>query len=76
MPIIHNPEAFARLIERKVRDQQMTYLDAILDFCERNQIEPEVVAAFVTDKMKTELTREGLSLNLLNRNKMEDTLPL
>lgn len=74
--ILNNPEAFAKHIERLVREQHMSYLHAILHFCERRQIEPEMIAPFITEKMKSELTREGLSLHLLKRSKIDNALPL
>ena len=70
---IHNAEAFAKHIEKVVENSGMSYMDAILDFCERRQLDPEAVVPFISDKIKRALAREGRALHLLPKR---GTLPI
>jgi hypothetical protein len=66
MPLtINNPEAFARYVERVVANSGMSYMDTILDFCDRRAIDPDIIAPFISDKIKRALAREGQALHLL-----------
>lgn len=69
----HSSEAFARYIEKKVREDKLSYMDAILDFCDKKRVEPELIAPFISTKMKTALAIEGQNLHLLKARK---SLPL
>lgn len=66
--VINNPEAFARYIERVVANSHMTYMEAILDFCEKRGLEPVSIAPFISDKIKRALARDARSLHLLKRS--------
>jgi hypothetical protein len=66
MPLtIHNADAFAAHIERVVATHGVSYMDAILHFCESRQLEPDAIAPFISDKIKRALGREGRDLHLL-----------
>lgn len=53
----------------------MSYMDAIIDFCEKRDIDIEEIVPFITDKMKGELQREGRALHMLDPKKLDDPLP-
>ena len=72
--VINNPELFAKHIEKQV-SKGMSYMDAILDFCLKRDLEPESIVPYISDKMKGELEKEGLALHLLNAKKCDDRLP-
>ena len=72
--VINNPELFAKHIEKKVAAGS-TYMDAIIDFCQKRDLEIETIVPYVNDKMKGELEKEGLQLHLLNPKKFDDKLP-
>lgn len=72
--MISNPEAFASYIERVVNNAHCSYMDAILDFCEKRQLDPAHIKPFINDKIKLALLREGRALHLLARDANE--LPL
>lgn len=75
MPVvINNPEAFAKYIERVVQNSGMTYMEAVIDFCETRQIDTDQIAPFISDKIKRALQREGQALHLLPKDTAE--LPL
>lgn len=66
---------FSLLVEECVKDKRISYMDAILDICERNNIEPEDVRKFVSPIIKGKLEAEAMSLNLLPRtNAIDESL--
>lgn len=62
---ISNPEAFARLIERRVEHTNCSYMEAVLAFCEERQLEPELIVPYLNDKMKLAIGKEARGLHLL-----------
>lgn len=45
----------------------MSYLDAVMMYCERNKLEPEDVAPLLGEKIKMHLHSDGQRLHLLPR---------
>ena len=65
---------FSKLIEESVIDKKLSYMDAILDICEKNNIEPEDVRKFVSPIIKDKLEAEAMSLNLFPKtNSLDDS---
>ena len=65
---------FSKMIEESVIDKKLSYMDAILDICEKNNIEPEDVRKFVSPIIKDKLEAEAMSLNLLPKtNSLDDS---
>jgi hypothetical protein len=62
---VHNAEVFAKHIELLVKTLHISYMDAIIRFCDERQIEPESVAPFISAKMKDCIAQEGRALHLL-----------
>jgi hypothetical protein len=60
---------FAMAVEGKVRTLGMGYLEAILSFCEENDMEPTAIGNLVkkSDVIKSKLEAECRELNLLER---------
>ena len=59
--MIITPNKFAILIEELVKTKRMTYIDAILHYCEKK---------LVNKGLKEKLTYEAQNLNLLNVDKV------
>ena len=65
---------FSKMIEEAVVKKKLSYMDAILDICEKNDIEPEDVRKFVSPIIKDKLEAEAMSLNLLPKtNSLDDS---
>lgn len=65
---------FGKMIEEAVVQKKLSYMDAILDICEKNDIEPEDVRKFVSPIIKDKLEAEAMSLNLLPKtNSLDDS---
>ena len=66
---------FSKMIEEAVVQKKLSYMDAILDICEKNDIEPEDVRKFVSPIIKDKLEAEAISLNLLPKtNSLDDSV--
>jgi hypothetical protein len=66
-------EKLAQQILSLVTDKGMTYLDAVLYFCEQRKIEPELIAPLLGDKIKSELANDAHRLHFLKKS---NELPL
>ena len=65
---------FSKMIEESVVQKKLSYMDAILDICEKNDIEPEDVRKFVSPIIRDKLEAEAMSLNLLPKtNSLDDS---
>jgi len=65
---------FSKMIEESVVQKKLSYMDAILDICDKNDIEPEDVRKFVSPIIRDKLEAEAMSLNLLPKtNSLDDS---
>lgn len=60
-------DGFFQQIEKIVNEKRLTYIDAIVYFCENNNIEIETAAALIKNnsKIKSNIQVEGEELNFL-----------
>lgn len=59
---------FAQEIEELVRDNSdMNYIDAIVHFCEQNNIELDSVPKLISKPLKDKIKCEAMELNFLKR---------
>ena len=66
-----NSKEFSLIIEGVVKDKRpITYMDAILWYCEQNQIEVESVGRLISKALKEKIQVEAANANLL---KIEET---
>jgi|TARA_B110000908_G_C10168540_1_gene409652 hypothetical protein len=72
---VMTPKKFAMMIEGMVNAGlgQTTYMDAILDYCEKHQMEPDAVAPLISKPLKEKIEANARTLNFLPR---VATLPL
>ena len=61
------------MIESTTREKNLSYMEAIIDICEENDIEPEDIAKYISSIIKDKLEAEARSLNFLPRL---NTLPI
>ena len=62
------PSRFAQEIEVLVRDnKEMNYIDAIVFFCEHNNIDIESVPKLISKPLKEKIKYEAIELNFLKR---------
>lgn len=62
-------EEFIRNIEQFILDNNITYIDAIVEYCNRNNIEIETAAAIIktSSSIKGKIQKEGQGLHILEK---------
>jgi len=60
-----SPKKFALEIEKIVEDNDVSYMDAILEFCSNRSIEPETIAKLINKQLKDKLEVQATALHLL-----------
>jgi hypothetical protein len=64
---IMSSNTFISLVEERISDKGMSYLEAITDVCEKTGLEFENVSKLMTPTMRKLLAAEATSLNMLKR---------
>ena len=59
---------FSKIIIEVVETKEITYLDAITDYCQKNNLEIESAAKLVNQKIKAQLKEEARELRLIKAN--------
>ena len=63
------PSRFAQEIENLVQvNAEMNYIDAIVHFCEKNNIDLESVPKLISKPLKEKIKYEAMELNFLKRS--------
>ena len=68
MPVkLNNSMKFMAAIEEIVQKKKMTYIDAIVEYCEEYKMEPEVAGHLVGGKLKQQVQEEAEDLHLIKK---------
>jgi len=62
---IMNTQAFSMKIEQVVKEKRITYFDAVLWYCEKNEIEIETGAKLINTIIKKKIEAEASDMNCL-----------
>ena len=73
--MLMNSKKFALTIEGMVKEKRISYMDAILKFCDENEIDPSSVGSLINKSLKEKIQLEAERLNLIE-NSSTATLPL
>jgi len=65
----YTPKKFSLKIEEIARDKGITHFDAVLYYCEKNEIEVEYVS-----KMLTKALKDKIEINARNLKMMKDNV--
>lgn len=68
-------EKFTEAIEQFVQATQLSYIDAIVEYCERHNIEVESVSKLISKPLKEKIRYEATELNYLKKTSLAK-LPL
>ena len=60
-----NTQAFSMKIEQVVKDKRIGYFDAVLWYCEQNEIESETGAKLINTIIKKKIEAEASDMNCL-----------
>jgi len=61
------PSKFAQEIEKVVQEENTTYIDAVIIFCDRNKIELDSVPKLLSKPLKEKIKCEATELNFLKK---------
>lgn len=61
------PSRFAQEIERVVQEEKISYIDAIIYFCDKNKIDLESVPKLLSKPLKEKVKCEAIHLNFLKK---------
>ena len=56
------------IIETMVRDQNVSYMDAIFYWCEKNEMEVETAAKLISPLIKEKMLVEAQDLNIIKKS--------
>ena len=63
---------FSLYIEQMVRDTKLSYMDAVLEYCKENYLEPEDVAKLINKSLKDKIEMNFRDLNYLPKQAQLD----
>jgi hypothetical protein len=70
-----NSKEFSLIIERVVKEKRISYMDAVIWYCEENQIEVETTSRLISKSLKEKIQVEAMNANMLKVEK-GGTLPV
>ena len=66
--MILTKKKFTRAVEELVIEKKLSYIDAIVYFCQENHLEPESVKGLNTPPLKEKISAEAIGLRILNES--------
>ena len=63
--MIITPNKFALIIENTVKNKRMSYMDAIIEYCNSNGIDPSNAKGLINKNLKEKIKYEAQGLNML-----------
>ena len=63
--MIETPNKFALIIENMVKEKKISYIDAILEYCKDNEIDPTNTKSMINKNLKEKIAYEAQNLNML-----------
>tara|TARA_Y100001938_G_C8083418_1_gene430491 strand:- start:1050 stop:1289 length:240 start_codon:yes stop_codon:yes gene_type:complete len=64
---------FTKLIESTVSELKISYMEAVLHLCDKNDIEPEDVKKFISPIIRDKIEAEAMNLNFLPKQNSIDS---
>ena len=64
---MNNSMIFMENIENLVQKTKMSYIDAVMFYCEENKLEPETAGKMIGGKLKQNIQDEAEDLHLIQR---------
>ena len=63
--MIVTPNKFALLIEEIVKTKRISYIDAVVLYCEKHNIDPSTTKSMINKNLKEKIAYEAQGLNML-----------
>ena len=64
---VNTSKSFSMMIENLVKDKNITHMEAVLDYCHRQGIEPDTVSSLISKGLKQKIEADARELNFLPR---------
>lgn len=61
-----NSKEFSLEIEKVVKEKRISYMDAVIWYCEQNEIDVSTVSPLVNKSLKEKIQNEAIDLRMLN----------
>lgn len=65
MEMFKTANEFSLYIEEMVRDRKLSYMEAVLEYCEQNYLEPSDISKLINQSLKDKIEMEFRELNYL-----------
>lgn len=63
---------FSLYIEQTVREKKMPYMDAVLEYCKENFLEPDDISKLINQSLKDKIEMEFREMNYLPKQAQLD----
>ena len=73
--MILTKKKFTNSVEELVINKRLSYIDAIVHFCQENHLEPESVKGLITPPLKEKIKAEAVGLRFL-KDESQAKLPI
>tara|TARA_X000001036_G_scaffold151417_1_gene143883 strand:+ start:1503 stop:1724 length:222 start_codon:yes stop_codon:yes gene_type:complete len=73
--MILTKKKFTNSVEELVISKKLSYIDAIVYFCQQNHLEPDSVKGLITPPLKEKIKAEAIDLRFL-KNESNAKLPI
>jgi len=67
-----NSNEFSLLIEQMVKDKRINHMDAVLEYCKENFLEPEDVKSLINKSLKEKIEMNFREMNYLPKQAQLD----
>ena len=67
-----NSNEFSLNIEKIVAERKLTYMDAVLEYCKENYLEPQDIARYINKSLKDKIEMNFRDLNYLPKQAQLD----
>jgi KaiC/GvpD/RAD55 family RecA-like ATPase len=67
-----NSNEFSLHIEQLVQEKRLNYMDAVLDYCQQNSLEPSDISKLINKSLKDKLEMNFRELNYLPKQAQLD----
>lgn len=65
---------FSRMIEKKSVELDITVFEAVIDYCDKNEVEIEMIAKLCNSKIKKAIFSEALVLNMVKEPEVVEVI--
>ena len=62
-----NKPNFTKMVENKVLDTKQSYMDAVIDLCDKLDLDPTDVKKFISPVIQGKIEAEAMTVNLIPR---------